>query len=112
MIKKIETIEDVLAVIDICPSLAKASIFANDDEYGFFEEIPTSLGIFYDDEKRDVFRVYTIYAEESDMTFFMKEFYEVGSGWHPLSVMTWYWGSYNNEDAINLLMKNYEHMNN
>ena len=109
MIKKVETIEDVLAILDIAPNLAKVPLH-DDDGLGLLDETDDTIGTFYDDVKKDVFKVWEVYSERSDLTFYMKEslcyFEDVKHEFHKQGVHTWHWGRPDSkEDSIDWITK-------
>ena len=94
MIKKVETVEDVLAIVDICPHMAKAPLFVNGVSAGVLDKDYT-LGVFYDDDKRVVFRAYVVYADRDDITFIMDERYvmfDYCCDWDVNDVIYWHAG--------------------
>lgn len=98
--KRIKTIEDVIAATTLCPYLKDVPIMSSKEIGGGFSEGllinygKCDLGTYIDEEKGEVFHAYTVYAEADDMTFIIKEIYDTTKpGWIVKDVLDFHFGS-------------------
>ena len=102
MIKRIETMKDVKAVLDFAPELEDCFLF--DDVFGLFNNDKNSLGSFYDDEKKDVFNVWKVYGQNDDITFFMMQSLRYEAD---VKVLDWCYGKEETNDVyISFITRN------